>query len=309
VATILTHSRVIPRGSKYPRFSPYQPPPPPSGSYDPILDAQQQASLRGLGDVRQDASLAASRAAQDYGLGVEGLNRSYGRGMEDFTTSRDRGLADLTTSRDRGLADYGQQLGRGEEDYGRSVGLLQRSYQQLGRRQAEGARTHGVLSGGLALRSAQIRAENQAIDRQPLDTSIGRLRQDVATGQTRLGEDFTRGSTRLGEDYARGTGRLGEDRDLGIGELGLGYDRGVTDRTTAVSRAERENSQFGLDVGAQKAYQAGQSGWAPPGRGEAGGMPKNEFVKPDGSHYKVIISNGWRYEVDPSGRVLNKRKR
>jgi hypothetical protein len=287
VALTFSHSRVIPRGSKYPRFDPYQPPPPPSGSYDPILDAQQAASQRGLGDVRQDTSLAGTRAAVDYGLGVEGLNRSYGRGMEDFTTSRDRGMQ-----------DYGQQLGRGEEDYTRNVGLLQRSYQQLGRREAEGARSRHVISGGLALRAAQIRAENEAIDRQPLDTGISRLRQDVSTGQTRLGED-----------YARGTGRLGQDRDLGVGQLALGYDRGVSDRRTALSRAEREGAQFGLDVGASKAYQAGQSGWAPPERGAAGGMPKNEFVKPDGTHYKVIISNGWRYEVDPSGRVLNKRKR
>jgi hypothetical protein len=265
VATAIRQpGRILP-GRLFPDFSPYQPPLPPSGSYDPSLDAQRAAAQRGLGDLRQDTALGNTRAAVDYGLGVEDYGRQYGRGAADLNLA----------------------LGRGESDYSRNVGLLQRSYTQLARRQAEAGRAHGVLSGGLAARAAAIRAQNEAIDQQPLDTGISRLRQDT---QTQLG-------------------RLGEDRDLGIARLGLGYDRGVTDRGTALTRAERENTQFGLDVGTQEAYQAGQAGWAPPGRGEAGGMPKNEFVAPDGSHYKVIVSNGWRYKVDQAGRVISKERR
>jgi hypothetical protein len=44
----------------------------------------------------------------------------------------------------------------------------------------------------------------------------------------------------------------------------LGYNRQVTDFGMGLSRAERENSQYGLDLNAQRYFQAAQSGWEPP---------------------------------------------
>jgi hypothetical protein len=55
-------------------------------------------------------------------------------------------------------------------------------------------------------------------------------------------------------------------------------------------------------VGQQKTYQAQQAGYdAPTG-------PSNEFTKPDGTRYRVVMRGGYRYEYGPDGRVLNKRK-
>lgn len=249
-------------------FTPYAPPPIPSGYYDPNLDATRQAASRGLLNTQQDIGLAGRRAGEDYGLDpndptyagsqVAGINRGYTRGTEDIATQR----------------RYT------DEDYNRNVGLLTRQYTQLGRQQAEGARKYGVTSGGIALLSAAKRAENQGIDRQSLDT-----------GRTRAMEGFDT------------TGRrLTEDRDVGLGQARTIYDRGVADRGTALGRAQGEDTFFGLDTDAQKQFQAQQAGYqAPTG-------PSNEFTKPDGTRYRVVLKGGYRYEYDQNGRVLNKRR-
>lgn len=174
------------------------PAPPPSGYYDPALPAQLGQSQRGLFDLRQDTELGDARAAQDYTFGMEGLG-----------TQRDRGYQDVD----------------------RQVSVLQRGYQQLARRQSEGNRVAGVMSPGMLAKQMQIRAANEAFERQPLDVA-----------RTRIGEDYNTGAGRLGVDYARG-----------------GFDRG-----TALTRAEREGSQFGLDIGEQMRYQATGAGWVPP---------------------------------------------
>jgi len=173
-------------------------PRPPAGYYDPALDAQLGQSGRGLGDLRQDVELQDARAAQDYTFGMEGLGRD-----------RDRGYQDID----------------------RQVAVLQRGYQQLARRQGEGNRLAGVMSPGMLAKQMQIRAANQAFERQPLDVA----------------------RTRFGEDY-----------NVGVGRLGVDYARGGVDRQTGLTRAEREHTQFGLDVGEQQRYQATAAGWIPP---------------------------------------------
>lgn len=267
-------------------FRPYQPPPPPAGSYDPALDAQLGAARRGYEDLQQDTSTADLRAGVDYGLDRGDIERTSARSLADLDLGHGRGLTDLGTARTRGMEDYGQQ-----------IAMLNRSYQQLARRQAEGARVSGVLSGGLALQSAAKRAENQAIERQPLDTSYSRFMSD---------NDLARG--RLDQDWTTQRGRVGEDTDQAYGRLALGYERGGQDRTTQLARAGRENTQFGLDVNSQELYQAAQSGYVAPGKGQKGGMPKNEGVTARGTPYREQRQGGYIYRYDRTGKLISKRK-
>jgi hypothetical protein len=66
---------------------------------------------------------------------------------------------------------------------------------------------------------------------------------------------------------------------------------------------------FGLDVDAQRYYQAAGMNWSPPGRGEPGGIPKGEHVDASGQPYKNVGVGNYVYRVDPSGRVIRRYKK
>jgi hypothetical protein len=192
-----------------------------------------------------DPALDAQRAAanrgildtrQDTELGLSRAGQDYGLGVEDLNRTQTRGTEELDRTQSRG-----------NQDYGRDTQALQRSFNILAGTQAQRRQQMGVSTGGAVLQAAAKRRVNQAIQQQGLDLA-----------HTRLGEDVTRARTRLGED----TG-------IGVGRLGLGYNRQVTDFTTGLSRANRENTAFGLDVDAQRYFQAAQSGWEPPRRPRA----------------------------------------
>lgn len=261
-------------------FTPYKPPPIPSGYYDPNLDAQRQAASRGLLNTQQDTGTSLRRGAEDLGFAKGDINRTYDRGAEDIATSRGYEGQDYTT-----------QTGYENQDYGRNVQMLTRQYGQQARQQAEGARKYGVSSGGIALLSAAKRNENQALDRQGLDTTHERNITGLDTSHTRAVAGFDTAGN-----------RLTQDRDTGLSRATTTYDRGVADAGTGLSRAQSEDVFYGQDVNAQKNFQAQQAGYtAPTG-------PSNQFTRPDGSTYKVVLKGGYRYEYDPSGKVLNKRK-
>lgn len=194
---------------------------PPSGTYDPALDAALAASHRGLLDVRQDSALGLTRAGQDYTFGQEDINRTQARGTEDLNRTQSRG----------------------DEDFTRNTQALQRSYNILAGQQQEG-RNAALLGGGggAALQAAQKRQANQAIEQGGLNLAHTRLGEDVATSRT----------------------RLGEDTQTGLGRLGVGFNRQVTDYGTGEIRAQREDTQFGLDTNSQRYFQAAQYGWQPP---------------------------------------------
>lgn len=261
-------------------FTPYQPPPIPSGYYDPALDAQRDAASRGLLNNEQDIGLAGRRSQEDLTFDTGQIEQGYTRGLQDLTTGRDRGIEDLGYARsDEGV------------DYGRNIEALTRSYGQLGRRQAEQARKYGVTSSGIALLSAAKRNENQALERR-----------DIDTGHERATRGFDVAGRRIGEDFSTGSGRLGEDRTTALGRTSQLYDRGVADRGTALSRARSEDTFFGLDVGQQKQYQAQQAGYdAPTG-------PANEFTRPDGTVVRTIRRGGDVYVYDQTGKLVEKRK-
>lgn len=223
-------------------FKPYSPPPIPSGSYDPALDAQRGAAQRGFGDVRQDVETAQRRGTIDYGLQT---------------------------------GQFDQQAAREQQDYTRNTQLLNRSFGQLAGSQTQQAAQAGVFSGGALLQAATKRNANQQIQQQGLDTA-----------HTRFGED------------------LGFQRGLAQS----GFERGQFDLGQQLERGGRENTQFGLDVDAQKAFQAGQAGYVPPGRGEPGGMPRGEFTNRNGVQRRKIVRGGIEYVVAPDGTVVHHRR-
>jgi hypothetical protein len=261
-------------------FTPWAPPPIPSGYYDPSLDAQRDSASRGLLNTEQDIGLANRRAAEDYGLDTGQLGTNYARASTDLRTDRDRYFQDSTSQR-----QYE------DTDYHRNVEALTRQYGQLGRQQAEQARKYGVNSGGIALLSAAKRAENQALERRDVDTTHQRFLEGLSTQDRRYVEDFGRDDSRLGEDYQAGMGRAR-----------TAYDRGVADRGTALGRARSEDAFFGLDVGQQKLFQSQQSGYAAPTG------PSNEFTRPDGSVVRTVRRGGFTYVYDQSGKLVDKRK-
>jgi hypothetical protein len=282
-------------------FQPYNPVPP-TGSYDPAINSQVAAANRGYGDLTFDIERQRQRDTVDYGLAREDIFRAQGRGQQDLDIGLARGNEDLNQGLTRGNQDFDTAFGRGQEDYNSGVSALNRQYTQLGRQQGEQANRYGVTSRGIALMQAQKRAENQAIDRQPLDTGWQRQQQDIGTGRARLGEDTFNTRTRMYQDASLSSGRLGEDTQLGLGKLALGYGRGQEDLTTQQTRAGRENQAFGLDAEIQKTYQAQASGWNPPPR------PSNEITLPDGTVARTKKQGGYVYTYDQTGKVISKRK-
>jgi hypothetical protein len=175
-------------------FTPYRPPTPPAGSYDPSLDAQLAAARRGLSDLQGQIGTQQARDVTDYAAQQEALGQQAGYNREDLSAAP--GSRDFAGARSR------------TEDYNRNVAMLTRQYGQLGRNQLQGANQAGVIRGGALLQSAAKRAENQAIDRQPLDTNYQRFLADN-TQHSADAEDYATqaaGSrTRLGRlalDYA-----------------------------------------------------------------------------------------------------------
>ncbi len=248
---------------------------PPPGTYDPSLDAALRASQRGLADLTEDVSTANQRGLYDYGIAREDIARNASRSVADLELNRGelergygRNLEDVNLRQERGLADLGQSRTRGTEDYNRNVALLQRSFQQLGARQAQNAQAMGVVRGGAVLQAAARRAENQGIEQQGMNTNFNRFLQDNATTGTRLQQDTQRTLGRLGENRQAGLQRLdvagartAENRDLSLGRLALAGQRESSDRTTQLGRAQREQTAFGLDTNRQILAQAAQFGW------------------------------------------------
>jgi hypothetical protein len=152
-----TVGRVTPgamRGSPLQPFSPFTPyGTPPTGSYDPALDAQLGAANRGLFDQGQDTQTQRERLGTDYNL--------------------QRG--DLITAEDRAT-----------QDHQRALDMLTRNYSQLANRQAQGQARAGVMGGGAVLQAAAKRAANRALEQAPIDTAYSRFTADNQSAQGRL---------------------------------------------------------------------------------------------------------------------------
>lgn len=149
-----------------PSFTPYTaytPPPLPTGSYDPALDAQEQQTQRGYQDTSDDTTLANSRALQDLGTASLGLK---------------------------------QQENDLDVNYGANVAALTKQYGDLATSQGEQDNAYGVLpGGGAALQAAAKRAANQQVAQTALDTQMRRALQPLQQQATQLGTDYSRGVT------------------------------------------------------------------------------------------------------------------
>jgi hypothetical protein len=232
---------------------------PPTGTYDPTLDAQERASQRGLGDLVEDigakAGTQAVRAQSDLITQTQDLARQRAEMAGDAAQQRTQ----IGQSYSRNLSDLLQARGYTTQDYKTGLENLQRSYQQLGDTQAQAGNQRG-LAGGFTAQAARKRAANQAIDKAPIDTNFQRAMTESRTAQTRLAQDE---QSSLG-DLLKQSYRSSQAIDRAGGQLSQGYTRGTQDRATQLERARRENTAFGLDVAAQRRYQAGSAGWSPP---------------------------------------------
>lgn len=207
-----------------------------------------------------------------YDPALDAQQAAAGRGLGDL-------IADNQTAGVRDTVDYGigrdnigRQQTRGMEDFASQRQAIDRAYQIQQARQGQAINAAGLGGGGASLQAAAKRAANEAVDLKPV---------------------------------AEGEQRLGEDTELAYGNLALGYQRNAQDRTTAETRARRENTQFGIDTAAVKGYQAGQNNYVPPARGEQGGIPTNEHVGPLGNHTQTRVVGGKKYVVRPDGSVVS----
>lgn len=242
-------------------FKPFKAPvKPPPNTYDPALDSQERATARGLADTVQDTGKNNQRAFSDLLLA---------RGQ-------------LARQRSEGLADIARRRTQEQQDYGRNVAGLNRSYHQLGNRQAQAFQGAGLQRGGALAQAARKRTANYQIERQPLDTNFARFNEQSRLNEVRLGQDIDRRTAALGVDYQRGT----EDRNL------------------ALARARRENTFYGQDVSTQRFYQAKGTGYTAPTR------PKGEYVHPRLGAYRTnnALPRAKRIYTLPSGRRFNRRQ-
>ena len=207
------------------RFAGEQPVINPEDFFVPEVDIARRALNRGYGDT-----------IEDFGIGRERGSFDFARGQQDLRRQEGEGLADIGTSRTRGTEDYGQ-----------AIAGLQRRYGQLGQQQNEQAGTQGVRRGGTLHSSLKKRTENQALDRQPIDTGQQRFLQDLGTQQTRLQEATQRGVGDLGLDYERQFGSQG-------------------DLTRQERRVRREFPISNYDLDLQNVGAAVNSGFIPPSK-------------------------------------------
>lgn len=316
------------------RFTPFTQPAPPANYYDPSIDSQVAAANRGLGDLQVDSSTGGSRDLTDYLLGLKDFGTQQSRGLEDIGLTRDRGLQDLgiresgtTRNFDRAASDLGVTEKRGGQDFGRSIEELTRNYEFLGNRQGQQIQSAGVAGGSALEQAAQKRKQNMAFDRAPIDTNFTRFGEDVSRDRSRMGEDRTSAlgaialdRSRLqadvgagGTDYGRAGSRLTEDIANQTGRFNLDYapptaadplgGRRAQDRTTQLTRGERENLQFGVDAGQQKLYQAVSNGYVPPS------APGNQFKDAQGNAYQVVTRGNTVTAYNPDGSVKWTRPR
>jgi hypothetical protein len=201
----------------------------------------------------------------------DAATRGLGDTRQDLALAGTRAAADYQFGQD----DVGRQFGRYEQDYGTQTQMLKRQYDLLAGRQQEQMAGANLLGGGAVLQAAAKRAENQRLQQSELDTGFTRAR---------------------------------EDRDTGLGRLSVDFTRGTADRTTALTRAQREDTAFGLDTAGQRAYQAAGMGYVPPGRGQPGGMPGNEFTNKRGVQRRRIVRGGFEYIVAPDGTVVHSKR-
>jgi hypothetical protein len=214
-------------------------------------------------------------------------NRGLAYHLDDLATAGERANSQLgigTESVQRGqgrtLADLLREQMQAGQDYRTNTDALGRRFMQQGQGQAQAASASGLSVGALQA-AAAARAQNQGRAQAQLDTAFQRLNQSIDTQRQ----------------------RVNEDAGLSLADLQRQYGYGVADRSTDATRSQIENANFGLDIGKEKFFQAGQTGYASPG------PPSNEFTDANGNPYQVRVEGGQDVGYDPQGNVLFRRDR
>lgn len=173
--------------------------------------------------------------------------------IEDFGTRESRGAANYL------LSEEGVKRQESEQTQDRNTALqaLQRSFQRLGVRQGEQANAAGVLRGGALLQSAAKRAANEGIGRTGIETTYNRQQE-------------------------------ADQRQLGA--LALQRQGDQQENATGISRAEREQGQFGIDTETLKAREASENGYrAPTGPAK---LLFNQVNAKTGEHFRTYKAGG-----------------
>ena len=179
--------------ARLPKFTPFVAPKrPPTGTYDPAIDAQVGASDRGFEDVKSDAGIARLQGATDTQVASEAIDRGAGRSLADLLRSSQRGAQDFAGA----TAERGRQYGN------------------LAQSQANAAVQQGVQSGGTLRAALEARAANQGREQASAQQGFDRFNADNLTANGRVKED---------QGLAHGALTLQADRTLG--------DSGSIDRT------------------------------------------------------------------------------
>ena len=224
---------------------------------------------------RYDPALDAAERAGNRGLAD--LLADSGTGRTRAATDYGLGLANIDQEYGRATQDLDTGLARTREDYNTNVATLDRNYQQLASAQSQNAALSGTDQGGTVLAAAMARAQNRAVEQAPLETMLSRYTADDATNRTRLLENV----------------------NAQKGALGTEYERQGQDWTTQAARAQRENTQFGLDTSEQRFYQAKLAGYKAPHK------PKNEKTK-KGVTYRVSGQGPGRVYTLPTGKQFKR---
>lgn len=131
----------------------WQPPPIPTGAYNPIRDIELNAGKRGLDNT-----------------------------LEELLTKDTRGQSNLLLN-EGDIATRETQEG---QNHDQALAAIASSFKKLGVRQGEQARSAGVTRGGALLQSAAKRAANETKTREPVDQTYTRQQAADQTNRAQL---------------------------------------------------------------------------------------------------------------------------
>ena len=238
-------------GSAGAAANPYGLTQPPSGSYDPALEAQRRASHRGLEDLEQDTRRGEHFAERDLEHALRGIHINTARHRFDLNRQFGRGVTKLANQE----SDTKKDAGRQEEDFHTRLADIGRQFAELGQRQGEGSNAAGVNDAGTAAASAAARGRNQTLAEAPIHTAEGRLHEDLLTALDRIAQSHGY----LEQDLATSTKRLNTDRDISRAEAHRETDRKLLGYDTELERGKREATITDADLLEEEIYGARQN--------------------------------------------------
>lgn len=243
---------------------------PPTGTFDPALEAQRRAAQRGMHDTLADINTKRHFGERDLASSLrditttvkrnrQKLGRDFGRQTQKLDTEFQRGNEKIGNSE----ADTRLKAARTQEDLQTKRKEVVRQFGELGQRQGEAANANGVNDTGTAAASAAARARNQQIAEAPIGTAEGRLSQDLATALGRLGtargqlsEDRGTDLSQLGQDYGTATSQLRQDRDREREGAHRDFNRENFELGRKAQRTKREGAISNVDLLEEEIWQA-----------------------------------------------------